>query len=660
MKRSVLLLTLTMCAGFATEANARWDRIYDFGQPMSLVYFIDEQTGFVGSKVKFSPAQIYRSDDGGMSWTLASTPFFDGRVTRISMNGDTGYATIESGQTAIWKTVDRGRSWFDISPRNFAQSVITDAVDGLDAGAALIVSSWDGGTWTNHFPSAIWNLQLPANTGARPRTNGVATNGQDVVVTDFYDREWFSHDGGRTWGRANDIPESWSIYALAGTRSFYAASEGDESDRQRTIYRSIDGGERWQALYTFPDWRVDLNGHIDGGGRRLYVQTDEDADRGMFRSDDLGVTWHSIAGPSNTRDTRFSVLECGRIVYALDRSGDLYRTLDGGDGTITGTEPSILDFDRDTIFISGHSCRSTRVALSIENPGCETARLESASVTGTATVTLGNADPRDIISADSLIFTHSDPTQLTDTSIVTVGSNGEQRKIVIISRNILELSFRLGQPVPEAVGELVSIPIFVSNLRSGVRVDGVTMSLKTDLNLLADWSVTNGTATESNDRVTIDLTFDPPLDNNYDIEVPVAILRSKNYLTTTNTTLVTLDSVDVLTTASITPCTSSTVVYVQSPTCGDSTIRDLLLRERDGISEISPSPVRGLMQVEINSASGTELQVIDMLGRALELMMSPRPGGLTVDCTPLKAGTYMLLLKHNGRVTDSRSFVKID
>jgi hypothetical protein len=85
-------------------------------------------------------------------------------------------------------------------------------------------------------------------------------------------------------------------------------------------------------LYNFPLFQS-FTGHIAGMGNTLYVQTDNQTNNGMYRSDDLGATWVNVGGPANVRDTRFVVTGCrGEVVYAFDNQGWVWKTNDGGNG----------------------------------------------------------------------------------------------------------------------------------------------------------------------------------------------------------------------------------------------------------------------------------------------------------------------------------------
>src|SRR5689334_14154948 len=70
---------------------------------------------------------------------------------------------------------------------------------------------------------------------------------------------------------------------------------------------------------------------------RITGSTPNQGSSGLFyRSTDDGSTWQTMTTPpfKNDFDNYFSVTAHGSIVYVLDGAHNLWRTTDGGDGTL--------------------------------------------------------------------------------------------------------------------------------------------------------------------------------------------------------------------------------------------------------------------------------------------------------------------------------------
>ncbi|MEP7234969.1 MAG: T9SS type A sorting domain-containing protein [Ignavibacteriota bacterium] len=328
-----LALSLAYGASFA-----KWDKIKFFNDPIGCGYFFDADNGLLGSggfegltSPFLSPAtiKIFLTSDGGKTWKQAATPIgVTGRVTSISMkNRAEGYAAIYSRNASIFRTTDGGNNWIDFSQGNL------DLTTCVYATSAAITKT----TWFGNFGGSSTNSGRTYSRIFSSRSNG--SNGVDfaddlngVVLMGPGGGTWLTHDGGVTWKPGGYIPESWSVHALRGTTSFVALPE-DGNPRGQTVYISPDGGSNWISRFQFSK-SESFTGHIDGVGNTLYVQSDVVDNVGLFRSDDFGVVWNNVGGPSNNRDTRFVVTGCkGEVVYAFDPQGWVWKTIDGGDGS---------------------------------------------------------------------------------------------------------------------------------------------------------------------------------------------------------------------------------------------------------------------------------------------------------------------------------------
>lgn len=312
---------------------------------------------------------IYWTTDGGTNWTESTVPIqIHGAVTAISMVDDLeGYASIFSsvdysyyrtwGSSALWKTTDGGRSWFDPFHLDHVATCVY-AQKGL-----ILFTQWDpyySNYWQypSTFPSDTNGGHFSFDGGLTwqshfRRGNGIAfSDSLNGVVTEMNVDSgrgwgmnfWVTVDGGHTWLPTSNMYEAWSVYAIPGERTYFTAGESQFYLPHTRICRSTDGGFLWQTITTFPDIR--FTGGIAGKGKTIYVQTDSllyqgAPQLGMYRSDDLGLTWHWVGGPSSARDSRFVVAGCsGEVVYAFDARGGVWKTEDGGDGTLEGGNPN--------------------------------------------------------------------------------------------------------------------------------------------------------------------------------------------------------------------------------------------------------------------------------------------------------------------------------
>ncbi len=293
-----------------------------------------------------------------------------------------GWLTCETDlNTAIYRTTNGGLSWNPgpltkcTSDIYVTPSAITVTSRGFSGATGF--TSTDGGT--------TWRPALDT-------TNGIDfVDDLHGVATGFHAQTW-SHtvNGGLTWNSlspTNNI-ESWSVYGVKGSSFFFDAGEGDWSiyannhSVPTSIRSSSDFGATWNTGTELP---FRTTGHITGYGFTLYVQDETDSlffngvlvpHSGLWRSKDSGKTWVSIGGPDNTEDTRFFVTGCrGEVIYAFDGNGNVYKSSDGGDGSLPQftLPPSPLKVDSIDV------CNPRDTIITITDLGCDTLHLLSAS-----------------------------------------------------------------------------------------------------------------------------------------------------------------------------------------------------------------------------------------------------------------------------------------
>ena len=246
-----------------------------------------------------------------------------GRVTTVTGVPSQPY-TFYMGSTGggVWKTVDAGQTWVNVSDPFFTEASM----------GSVEVSLSD--------PGVVW-----AGTGSEGIRSNVST-GRGV---------YRSTDAGRTWTHMG-LREAGQIGAVrihpSDPRTVFVAAVGNAfaPNRERGVYRTRDGGSTWEKVLFVSDstGAVDLElqpGNPDvvyasmwRGERKPWTIVSGAREGGIYRSTDGGTTWRKLGnglptglfGKSNVAVTAADP----RRVYALVEAspgGGLYRSDDGGD-----------------------------------------------------------------------------------------------------------------------------------------------------------------------------------------------------------------------------------------------------------------------------------------------------------------------------------------
>jgi photosystem II stability/assembly factor-like uncharacterized protein len=223
-------------------------------------------------------SRIYRTEDGGRSWSIQFTnrdtsAFYDCFAFWDPSRG-VAMSDAVNGRFPAIHTLD-GERWRDIGDRlppaqpgegAFAASGTCTATYGerhgwIATGAAAkarVLATSDGGdTWTAYGTPIVQGTATSggATVAFRDSASGILGGGDIAAPDSFRDNVARSSDGGRTWRLASRTPFPGAVYGLAyvpGRESRTVVATGPSG-----VAWSADEGGRWTALEGVKDyWAV--------------------------------------------------------------------------------------------------------------------------------------------------------------------------------------------------------------------------------------------------------------------------------------------------------------------------------------------------------------------------------------------------------------------
>ncbi len=231
---------------------------------------------------------VWKTTDGGTYWL----PMTDGQLHTSSVGA---LAVAPSDPDVVWVGTGEGAVRNDVVPG-----------DG-------VYRTTDGGrTWSHLGLERTGHVPALEVHPTDPDTAFVAAIG-DIFGPNAQRGVFRTTDGGRHWDRVLYIDDSVGAADLSldpnNPRILFAATW----EAQRTpwdmvsggpgsgLHRSMDGGETWELVSDRPGFAEGVLGRIGVAvsparpGRVFALVEAEEAAGGLYRSDDLGVTWEHVS-----------------------------------------------------------------------------------------------------------------------------------------------------------------------------------------------------------------------------------------------------------------------------------------------------------------------------------------------------------------------------
>ncbi len=304
--------------------------------PLYSVYFINGNTGFVGSRSNDLPnfigGEIMRTSNGGVTWqqVLVDTNlrvggfhFFDNNIGYV-VGGS--YSTVGR----IFKTTNGGINWNNVTPVNsndyIHNVVFMNPLTGYLGGVRGVYKTTDGGTsWNNIFFN---NLPFGNISFSKVAFTDVNTG---YYLADS-GRVHKTINGGANWQQVRTGGDS-----LYFDIKFTNANTGFICGEGGRLFKTINGGNTWNKIsisntsFLFSLYFTDQNtGYLAGT-------------RFAFKTINGGDNWSDIfdVNTQSLYSVYFSDLNTG---YMVSDTGRVYKTTTGG---VIGINPISTEIPND-------------------------------------------------------------------------------------------------------------------------------------------------------------------------------------------------------------------------------------------------------------------------------------------------------------------------
>ena len=313
--------------------------------------------GAVSPSPNAFPHTVRKSVDGGRTWFDITPPVAIDKITSLAIDprrATTLYVATRS--QGLWLSRDGGQTWTHRSDRNNLTGLSVDPqTQGLlyayelfsgHHSDSVVLSSTDGGVrWSSDRTpqppesegSLIGDLQL------HPTTPGVVFLATSYGV-------YRSRQGLTGWQRVSEFPAYSLRFDPTSARRLDAGSLGQ-------VWRSTDGGDHWQLRGDLGVDAAILS--LRGDPTHLEVMLAGTMESGLWRSGDDGVTWSllPILEPNIIQSmtvTRSEVLAsvASRGVFRSDDGGVEWQDSSRGLGRVTIVSAAVDPFSPQHLIVA--------------------------------------------------------------------------------------------------------------------------------------------------------------------------------------------------------------------------------------------------------------------------------------------------------------------
>jgi photosystem II stability/assembly factor-like uncharacterized protein len=332
--RSSVFLLVLLTSVMPLVVRAQWRLVTKLPSIGSTVYFLDKigvrNVGFVGCQ-----GHIVRTSDGGKTWTTVYSAGGNIDLRDFVFKDPLNGLAVGSRLFSYLSTTDGGLTWQSTGTTTTATSVTY-----LRNTNVLTMNTVSGAP---AFSSANWG-QTWSQTVVPPGQNGLAFGDSLVGIFSAHASGaslYRTTDGALTWTGTNFYEHIYSPIALDPLAGVYVGAAELKSE----IWISRDSGETWTLRSKIAP--IVPTGCLRYYHGHLWCQS---GSNGVFVSDDTGLTWTSLCGPSRNIDSRFYNLDSTLI--AADNQLNLWMM----DDATHGPGASFISFRQVPVIMASPQC----------------------------------------------------------------------------------------------------------------------------------------------------------------------------------------------------------------------------------------------------------------------------------------------------------------
>jgi len=270
-----------------TDAGVSWtqlirDSLSNFINNQA-VYFINDNTGFVVGNYNSNVDIIYKTTDGGGSWSRKTNIVYQ-NLNCISF-ADANHGAAGGNRSAILYTMDQGINWYVSTVNTSDQLTISgitfyNGLNGIAVGTGIILKTTDGG--------ATWNrINMPSYSASTTLTSVCHFGSTLYTVGGKYCLK--STDAGNTWVNIMD-----TVYVI---KNQFTGLYNIATDKNGCLW--VGGNAGLLTTNTSNNLPVELSSFVSiVQGRNILLnwstQTEKNSDKFNIERETIGTNWETI------------------------------------------------------------------------------------------------------------------------------------------------------------------------------------------------------------------------------------------------------------------------------------------------------------------------------------------------------------------------------